>query len=285
MQMGVGRPHVLEDHTLPARKTARASPHGTCRAGRFFASQNSRIVKLMATQFSAQREKRVDLVHGESGISVSLWRGAYLHIKRLRLRNRRVLVVGGGEIALQRVRKLLAAGAKVTLIAPNIKPEFEPLAESEQLRLVHRAFQRADVNGQYFLVIGATNHPPTQTALWEEAEKLGLLCNVVDDPQHCNYFTPAVVERGDLQIAISTAGESPAFAHRLKCEIETHLPQDLGPWLTEQGELRREVLASLPAGEERNLLLNSLAQRSLCGLPECPARRFAQARMKSEDIG
>ena len=114
----------------------------------------------------------------------------------LRLRNRRVLVVGGGEIALQRVRKLLAAGAKVTLIAPNIKPEFEPLAESEQLRLVHRAFQRADVNGQYFLVIGATNHPPTQTALWEEAEKLGLLCNVVDDPQHCNYFTPAVVERG-----------------------------------------------------------------------------------------
>ncbi len=202
----------------------------------------------------------------------------------LRLRNRRVLVVGGGEIALQRVRKLLAAGAKITLIAPNIKPQFRSLAESGQLHIVQREFQRTDVDEQYFLVIGATNHPSTQTALWEEAERLGLLCNVVDDPQHCNYFTPAVVERGDLQIAISTAGESPAFAHRLKCEIEAQLPQDLGPWLTEQGELRREVLAAVPAGEERNHLLQSLAQRSVCSLAECPARQIAQQYIQSQKI-
>ncbi len=202
----------------------------------------------------------------------------------LRLRGRRVLVVGGGEVALQRVRKLLDTGAKITLIAPRIKPEFGPLAESGQLQLVHRKFQRMDVDGGYFAVIGATNHPPTQAALWEEAERLGLLCNVVDDPQHCNYFTPAVVERGDLQIAISTAGESPAFAHQLKREIEAQLPQDLGPWLTEQGALRREVRAALPPGEERNLLLHTLAQRSVCGFPECPARRLAQEHMKSEKI-
>jgi siroheme synthase (precorrin-2 oxidase/ferrochelatase) len=91
--------------------------------------------------------------------------------------------------------------------------------------------------------------------------------------------------QGLKQIAISTAGESPAFAQQLKREIDACLPQDLGPWLTEQGELRREVLAALPAGEERNLLLNSVAQRSLCSLPQCPARRFAQERMKSADIG
>ena len=82
------------------------------------------------------------------------------------------------------------------------------------------------------------------------------------------------MSRGDLQIAISTAGESPALAQRLRQEIDEQLPRDLGPWLNDLGQLRREVLAAHPASEERKLLLHQLAQREVCESPECPARKF-----------
>ena len=91
-----------------------------------------------------------------------------------------------------------------------------------------------------------------------------ILCNSVDDIPNCDFFFGSVVSRGDLQIAISTAGESPALAQRLRREIDEQLPQDLGPWLAKLGELRREVLATHPRGEERKLLLHELAQRQIC---------------------
>ncbi len=84
--------------------------------------------------------------------------------------------------------------------------------------------------------------------------------NSVDDIPNCDFFFGSVVSRGDLQIAISTAGESPALAQRLRREIDEQLPQDLGPWLAQLGELRREVLATHPRGEERSLLLHELAR-------------------------
>jgi siroheme synthase (precorrin-2 oxidase/ferrochelatase) len=82
-----------------------------------------------------------------------------------------------------------------------------------------------------------------------------------------------------LQIAISTAGESPALAQRLRREIDEQLPRDLGPWLSELGALRREVRSASPAGEARNLLLHELAQRHLCSSPACPTRQYAQEQI------
>ena len=89
-----------------------------------------------------------------------------------------------------------------------------------------------------------------------------ILCNSVDDIPNCDFFFGSVVSRGDLQIAISTAGQSPAFAQRLRREIDGQLPDDLGPWLQQLGQLRREVLEVLPSGEARKLLLHRLAQRN-----------------------
>jgi siroheme synthase-like protein len=89
-----------------------------------------------------------------------------------------------------------------------------------------------------------------------------------------------VVSRGDLQVAISTAGESPALAQRLRQEIDAQLPQNLGSWLAELGELRREVREATPAGEARNLLLHELAQRQLCSSRTCPTRQFARERIE-----
>jgi uroporphyrin-III C-methyltransferase len=98
----------------------------------------------------------------------------------------------------------------------------------------------------------------------------------VDDIPNCDFFFGSVVARGELQIAISTAGESPALAQRLRREIDAQLPQDLGPWLEEIGELRREILVTHPRGEERRLLLHELAHRPLCDSPTCSTRLMAQ---------
>jgi siroheme synthase-like protein len=98
----------------------------------------------------------------------------------------------------------------------------------------------------------------------------------------CDFFFGSVVQRGELQIAISTAGQSPALAQRLRREIDAQLPSDLGRWLDALGELRREVLQAMPAGAERKALLHELAHREVCPAPACPARAFAGAESKRE---
>jgi precorrin-2 dehydrogenase/sirohydrochlorin ferrochelatase len=98
----------------------------------------------------------------------------------------------------------------------------------------------------------------------------------VDDPPFCDFYFPSVVRRGELQIAISTAGESPALAQRLRKEINAQLPLDTGEWLMELGRLRREVTAVEPVGDERKLLLHELASREVCGYAECPSRMRAR---------
>ena len=108
-------------------------------------------------------------------------------------------------------------------------------------------------------------------------------CNAVDDPPFCDFYFPSVVRRGELQIAISTAGESPALAQRLRKEINAALPLDTGEWLMELGRLRREVTAVEPIGEPRKSLLHELAQREVCGFDGCPAR--ARARQHAREHG
>ncbi len=103
----------------------------------------------------------------------------------------------------------------------------------------------------------------------------------MDDIPNCDFFFGSVVSRGELQIAISTAGESPAFAQRLRCEIDEQLPEDLGPWLEKLGVLRREVLATHPRGEERRLLLHGLAERKICNSALCATRQIAKEGRES----
>ncbi len=136
------------------------------------------------------------------------------------------------------------------------------------------------------LVIAATNDREVNRAVFEEASRRSILCNTADDPPLCDFFFASIVQRGDLQIAISTAGQSPALAQRLRREIDAQLPPDLGPWLDELGQLRREVLQVMPAGAERKALLHdSGASRALFGAG-LPARawplRESSSRCRSE---
>jgi siroheme synthase-like protein len=198
----------------------------------------------------------------------------------LRLDRRPCLVVGAGTVALAKIESLRAAGAAITVVAPAAIAQVRELASQGVLTWHQRKFETDDLAGA-FLVIAATNDSAVNHDVYEEALRRNVLCNAVDDPPNCDFYFGSVVSRGDLQIAISTAGESPALAQRLRREIDAQLAPDLGPWLTELGGLRREVRAATPAGEVRNLLLHELAQRSLCSSSSCPTRRFAQQRVET----
>ncbi|MGA9424657.1 MAG: siroheme synthase CysG, partial [Terracidiphilus sp.] len=177
----------------------------------------------------------------------------------VKMEGRRVLVVGAGVVALDKVTSLLRTSARITVVAPDAKVEIRALEAEGRLNWVRREFEATDLEGQQ-VVIAATDAPEVNAAVYRAAVERGVWSNSVDDIPNCDFFFGAVVRRGDLQIAISTAGESPAYAQRLRKEIDAQLPEDVGPWLKQIGELRREILTTLPAGEERKALLHELAQ-------------------------
>ena len=193
----------------------------------------------------------------------------------LKLQDRLCLVVGAGEIAESKIHSLLTAGARVTVVSPEAKPDLVALAREGRLTWHRRDYAESDLDGA-FLVVAATDEMAVNASVYQDAVNCNILCNAVDDPPNCDFYFPSVVRRDKLQIAISTAGESPALAQQLRKEIDEQLPNDLGPWLDDLGELRREVLATLPAGESRKLLLHELAQRQVCGSDHCPSRQHAR---------
>jgi len=136
------------------------------------------------------------------------------------------------------------------------------MAAEGKIELIERRFAPDDLDGK-FIVIAATDDPEVNATVYRESVARGILVNSVDDPPHCDFYFGSVVRRGDLQVAISTSGESPAVAQQLRREIDEQLPQDLGLWLTEVGRLRREILARHPAGEERKALLHRIAKRQI----------------------
>jgi len=194
----------------------------------------------------------------------------------MKLTGRRAVVVGAGNIAASKIVSLREAEAIVTVIAPEGLPQIEELAAAGEIEWLRRPYVAGDLDGAFIAVAG-TATPEVNRAVYAEARAKDILCNAVDDPPFCDFYFPSVVKRGDLQIAISTAGESPALAMRLRKEINAALPADGGEWLMELGRLRREVLAAEPQSEGRKALLHQLAERSVCGAEFCPSRQIARA--------
>jgi precorrin-2 dehydrogenase/sirohydrochlorin ferrochelatase len=193
----------------------------------------------------------------------------------LKIAARPCIVIGAGQLAESKIESLRAAHAKVTVIAPEAQPRIVDMAESGEIEWKRREYLDGDLTG-HFLVVAATNEPAVNRAVFQEANAKNIICNAVDDPPFCDFYFPSVVRRGDLQIAISTSGASPALAQRLRKEINAQLPLDLGDWLTDLGNLRREVTQIEPLNEERKWLLHQLAQREVCGYDGCPSRAMAR---------
>jgi siroheme synthase-like protein len=192
----------------------------------------------------------------------------------VKLEGRPCLVVGGGVIGLQKVRSLLECGANVTVVAPDARGEIRDLDQWGKIAWRRRCYVSEDVLGQQ-LVIAATNDPKVNHTIHDDGVAAGVLVNAVDDPPFCDFYFGSVVRRGPLQIGISTAGESPALAQRLRYQLEALLDKGTGSWLQRLGALRREVLTVHPAGEKRNSLLRALATRDICDSLACPSRAMA----------
>jgi precorrin-2 dehydrogenase/sirohydrochlorin ferrochelatase len=178
----------------------------------------------------------------------------------VKLAGRRSLVVGGGAIAEGKVESLLHAGANVTVVSPALTENLERLHRQGAFTWHPRLFDPADVSGA-FLVIAATSDNVTNEAVFRIADARGILCNAVDQPDSCHFYYPSVVQRGDLQIAISTSGRSPLLAQRLRQEFEAQFGPEYAEWLQWLGAAREALMARKLSFRVRKRLLANLVRR------------------------
>jgi len=180
----------------------------------------------------------------------------------VKLEGRLIVVVGGGTIAEGKIPGVLTAGARIRLIAPSITPQIAAWVRFGKIDWLPKEFEAEDLNGA-FLVIAATSVPGVNETVFCEAEARGILCNAVDDIEHCHFYYGAVVQRGDLQIAISTNGKSPALAQRLRQELGTEFGPEYEVWLQWLGAAREALRANGPSSETTKKLLHELASRPM----------------------
>ena len=179
----------------------------------------------------------------------------------LNLEGRLCVVVGGDEMAEQKTRELLDAGARIRLVAPEVTNQISAWAESGKLQWEARTYQSGDPEDA-FLVVSVAD-AATNARVFAETEAQHTFCNAVDDIPHCNCYAPAVVRRGPLQIAISTAGNSPALAQRLRKEFEQQFGEEYGAWVQQLGETRSRLFQDKAINSEiRRKLLHEQATAS-----------------------
>ena len=190
----------------------------------------------------------------------------------LKLQGRQCLVVGAGKVGEPKIGGLLDTGARIRVVAREATNTVREWARAGKIELELRAFTPDDLEGA-FLAVVATSSCSLNESVYREARRRGVLCNVVDVPEYCDFFYPAVVKRGDLQIAISTAGQSPSLAQKLRQQLERQFGPGYAPWVAELGETRRLILASDLDWEQKQDLLHSMASREAfeAALAELPA--------------
>src|SRR5579864_8535943 len=180
----------------------------------------------------------------------------------LKLTNRRVLVVGGGSIAAQKIPGLLEAGAQVHVVSPKLAPQLTEGLRNQKITWSAKHFEPQDLDN-VFLVIAATSLRDLNASVYAEAGRRNILCNAVDDIDHCHFYYGSIVQRGDLQIAISTNGKSPALAQRLRKELEQQFGPEYEHWLEWLGAARETLRAQSTDPELTKRQLHNLASRSM----------------------
>ncbi len=178
----------------------------------------------------------------------------------VKLEGKRCLVVGAGKVGEPKIGGLIETGARVHVVALEASEAVHEWAGDGKITLEIRAFASARSRGT-FLAVVATASRELNGSIYHEAQQRGVLCNVVDVPEYCDFYYPAVVRRGDLQIAISTNGQSPSLAQKLRQQLERQFGPGYARWVAELGETRKLVLASDLDPKRKSDLLHSLASR------------------------
>lgn len=172
------------------------------------------------------------------------------------------IVIGGGKIAEGKVDGLLAAGAQVKVVSPDLTPHLHRLTGQNQIEYIARAYKHGDLAGA-FMVICATDKHAINHQVWEEASANRQLVNVADDAPRCNFIAPAILRKGDLTIAISTAGKAPVLAVRLKERLQDELGPEYARFLELAGQLREPLAQHIPDFETRKTLWYKLADSEI----------------------
>ena len=195
----------------------------------------------------------------------------------VKLQHRLVVVVGGGAVAEGKIEGLFAAEARVCVIAPRVTPAIAQWIEQGKVEWRAKAFAAVDLDGAY-LVIAATSAAGVNEAVFVEADARGILCNAVDDIENCHFYYGSVVQRGDLQIAISTNGKSPALAQRLRLQLEKQFGPEYELWLEWLGAARELLRAGEGSVDSKKVLLHQLASQPMFErfLDEAQRRREGQ---------
>lgn len=176
----------------------------------------------------------------------------------LKLSGRRCLVIGAGRVAEEKIESLLQAEAEIRVVAPSATKRVRAWSRVGKIQWEARNFRPADLQ-HIFLAVAATSSPALHARIFKEARRRGVLCNVVDDPAHCDFYYGSVARRGALQIAISTEGHSPALAQRLRKQIEQQFGDEYERWVEELGAARRKLFKKPISAARRRALLHRLA--------------------------
>ncbi len=190
----------------------------------------------------------------------------------MKLAGRPCLVVGAGKVGEPKIGGIIDTGASIHVVAIAASEQVREWERAGKIDLDLRAFSANDLDGK-FLAVAATASPSLNQLIYREAQERGVLCNVVDVPELCDFYYPAVVRRGDLQIAVSTAGQSPSLAQKIRQQLERQFGEGYATWVKQLGETRRLILASDLDKETKSELLHSLASReafetALAKIPE-----------------
>jgi len=180
----------------------------------------------------------------------------------LDIKNRPCLVVGGGDVGTRKVMTLLDCGALVTVVSLAVSNNLLNLAETGLVTLKKRAYVESDLN-KMFLVICATDNETLNRQVSMDAKKLNMLCNVADRPEACNFILPALVKRGDLVIAVSTSGKSPAFAKKIRKDLEKQYGDEYARFLKLMGAVRKKLLSTKHEPEAHKHLFEELIDKNL----------------------
>lgn len=183
----------------------------------------------------------------------------------LDIQNRPCLVVGGGPVAERKVSSLLSAGAAVTVISPRVTRGIGGLAKEGGIKLQKREYRPGALKG-FFLVIAATDSRAVNEAVWKEAEELGVIINVVDDPAHCSFIMPSVVDRGSLLVAVSTSGMSPLLARNLREKLEGIIGTEYETLVEILGAVRKKLLKTGLSHVKKESIIKDLVASPLPGL-------------------
>ena len=219
------------------------------------------------------------LMRIHSGKQILGKRGELVYPINLDLKNRLCAVLGGGNVALRKAKTLLAAEARITVIAPVLTGDLAHLVETGHIDWLGKKYETGDLRG-FFLVICATNNPQTNVKAAIEAKREGALVNVVE-PAHLSDFTvPAQVRRGDLLLTVSTGGKSPALARQLRRELEKDFGDTYGAWLEKLALLRKEMRSRLENSHDREMFWRQALDAEVLELVKRGELKKAEAKIR-----